>query len=113
MSARKVLAYYYVEAEKGIGNECRSMSYDMVLCCHVILLLKFCDSKFTYFSLPLFITFQVRMKAIEVGELLETVEWDYPSFYLNEHCFICCLPTKGWWGRLNLRLFPKWKVSLL
>ncbi len=151
MSARKVLAYYYVEAEKGIGNECRSMPYDMVFCCHVILLLKFCGCKFTYFSLPLFITFQVRMKAIEVaaaiivkddkvfatqrgygewqgwwefpggkieagespqealvreireeldaeievGELLETVEWDYPNFHLTMHCFMCSLISES------------------
>lgn len=28
---------------------------------------------------------------IEVGELLETVEWDYPDFHLKMHCFICSL----------------------
>ena len=28
---------------------------------------------------------------IEVGELLETVEWDYPDFHLTMHCFICRL----------------------
>lgn len=28
---------------------------------------------------------------IEVGELLETVEWDYPNFHLTMHCFICTL----------------------
>ncbi len=26
---------------------------------------------------------------IEVGELLTTVEWDYPKFHLTMHCFIC------------------------
>ena len=26
---------------------------------------------------------------IEVGELLETVEWDYPDSHLTMHCFIC------------------------
>lgn len=26
---------------------------------------------------------------IEVGELLETVEWDYPTFHLTMHCFLC------------------------
>ena len=26
---------------------------------------------------------------ISVGELLETVEWDYPNFHLTMHCFIC------------------------
>ena len=28
---------------------------------------------------------------IEVGELLETVEWDYPAFHLTMHCFLCSL----------------------
>ena len=28
---------------------------------------------------------------IEVKELLETVEWDYPNFHLTMHCFICSL----------------------
>ena len=28
---------------------------------------------------------------IEVGGLLETVEWDYPDFHLSMHCFICRL----------------------
>ena len=26
---------------------------------------------------------------IEVGNLLETVEWDYPAFHLKMHCYIC------------------------
>ena len=26
---------------------------------------------------------------IEVGELLETIEWDYPNFHLTMHCFVC------------------------
>ena len=28
---------------------------------------------------------------IEVGDLLETVEWDYPEFHLTMHCFLCTL----------------------
>lgn len=28
---------------------------------------------------------------IEVGDLLETVEWDYPDFHLTMHCFLCSL----------------------
>lgn len=28
---------------------------------------------------------------IEVGELLATVEWDYPNFHLTMHCFLCSL----------------------
>lgn len=30
---------------------------------------------------------------IEVGELLETVEWDYPAFHLTMHCFMCALKS--------------------
>lgn len=30
---------------------------------------------------------------IDVGDLLETVEWDYPSFHLTMHCFLCTLLT--------------------
>ena len=30
---------------------------------------------------------------IEVGELLETVEYDYPSFHLTMHCFICTIKS--------------------
>ena len=32
---------------------------------------------------------------IEVGELLETVEWDYPDFHLTMHCFICSLLSES------------------
>lgn len=32
---------------------------------------------------------------IEVGELLETVEWDYPSFHLTMHCFMCSLISES------------------
>ena len=32
---------------------------------------------------------------IEVGELLETVEWDYPDFHLTMHCFICKLLSES------------------
>lgn len=32
---------------------------------------------------------------ISVGELLETVEWDYPSFHLTMHCFICRLESES------------------
>ena len=27
------------------------------------------------------------------GELLDTVEWDYPTFHLTMHCFICTLES--------------------
>ena len=29
--------------------------------------------------------------AIVVGDLLDTVEWDYPEFHLTMHCFLCAL----------------------
>ena len=32
---------------------------------------------------------------IEVNELLETVEWDYPKFHLTMHCFICSLLSES------------------
>ncbi len=32
---------------------------------------------------------------IEVGELIETVEWDYPDFHLTMHCFICSLLSEN------------------
>jgi 8-oxo-dGTP diphosphatase len=28
---------------------------------------------------------------ISVGELLDTIEWDYPTFHLTMHCFVCSL----------------------
>ena len=32
---------------------------------------------------------------IEVGDLLETVEWDYPTFHLTMHCYICNLTSEN------------------
>ena len=32
---------------------------------------------------------------IEVEELLETVEWDYPNFHLTMHCFVCHLLSES------------------
>lgn len=32
---------------------------------------------------------------IAVGQLLETVEWDYPAFHLTMHCFICTLLSEA------------------
>ena len=32
---------------------------------------------------------------IAVGELMETVEWDYPEFHLRMHCFICTLLSES------------------
>lgn len=36
---------------------------------------------------------------IEVGELLHTVEFDYPTFHLTMHCFVCTLLS----GELELK----------
>ena len=30
---------------------------------------------------------------IEVGELLRTIDYDYPKFHLTMHCFRCTLPN--------------------
>lgn len=30
---------------------------------------------------------------IAVGELIRTIEWDYPTFHLTMHCFWCTLPV--------------------
>lgn len=35
---------------------------------------------------------------IEVGELITTIEYDYPKFHLTMHCFICKIKT----GELTL-----------
>ena len=32
---------------------------------------------------------------IEVGDLLETVEWDYPESHLTMHCFLCTLLSES------------------
>lgn len=32
---------------------------------------------------------------IVVGDLLETVEWDYPTFHLTMHCFVCSLQSES------------------
>ena len=28
---------------------------------------------------------------ITVGDLLQTIEWDYPAFHLTMHCYLCTL----------------------
>ena len=43
---------------------------------------------------------------IEVGELLQTVEWDYPDFHLTMHCFICSLISESM--RLNEHEAAAW-----
>ena len=32
---------------------------------------------------------------ISVGELLDTIEWDYPTFHLTMHCFECSLMSES------------------
>ena len=32
---------------------------------------------------------------IEVGNLLETVEWDYPNFHLTMHCYLCSFVSES------------------
>ena len=32
---------------------------------------------------------------VSVGELLETVEWDYPNFHITMHCFVCSLLSES------------------
>ena len=32
---------------------------------------------------------------IEVGDLIDTVEWDYPDFHLTLHCFWCTLTSQA------------------
>ncbi len=36
---------------------------------------------------------------IEVGELIDTVEYDYPKFHLTMHCFMCVIKA----GKLVLK----------
>ncbi len=36
---------------------------------------------------------------VEVGELIDTVEYDYPNFHLTMHCFICTIKS----GKLVLK----------
>lgn len=36
---------------------------------------------------------------VAVGELLDTVEWDYPAFHLSMDCFVCSIVS----GDLHLR----------
>ena len=43
---------------------------------------------------------------IEVGQLLDTVEWDYPNFHLTMHCFICSLLSESL--RLNEHEAATW-----
>lgn len=43
---------------------------------------------------------------IEVRDLLKTVEWDYPTFHLTMHCYICTLKSES--VQLNEHLASAW-----
>ena len=43
---------------------------------------------------------------IAVGELLDTVEWDYPTFHLTMHCYVCSLESEN--IRLNEHESASW-----
>lgn len=43
---------------------------------------------------------------INVGKLLDTVEWDYPEFHLTMHCFMCTLSHDAM--HLNEHEAAKW-----
>ena len=32
---------------------------------------------------------------LAVGDLLDTVEWDYPTFHLTMHCYVCTLESES------------------
>lgn len=44
---------------------------------------------------------------IEVGELIDTIEYDYPEFHLSMQCFLCTL-HKGSRMRLNEAMEARW-----
>ena len=46
---------------------------------------------------------------IEVGELLQTVEWDYPTFHLTMRCFWCKLTCEAL--HLNEHEAARWLSS--
>ena len=43
---------------------------------------------------------------ILIGKFLKTVEWDYPSFHLTLHCYMCSLLTEA--PHLNEHEAAKW-----
>ena len=43
---------------------------------------------------------------ISVGELLDTVEWDYPTFHLSMQCYVCRLESEDM--RLNEHESAAW-----
>ena len=43
---------------------------------------------------------------IEIGDLIRTVEWDYPSFHLTMHCYWCALTSDSF--HLNEHASARW-----
>ncbi len=46
---------------------------------------------------------------IEIGDLIRTVEWDYPDFHLTMHCFWCSLTSESL--RLNEHEASRWLTA--
>ena len=43
---------------------------------------------------------------ITVGDLLETIEWDYPAFHLRMYCYVCALRSED--VQLNEHMDSAW-----
>lgn len=43
---------------------------------------------------------------IAVGDLIDSVEWDYPTFHLTMHCYVCSLESEN--IRLNEHESSAW-----
>ena len=43
---------------------------------------------------------------IAIGDLLQTVEWDYPTFHLTLHCYWCTLTSEAF--HLNEHASARW-----
>ena len=43
---------------------------------------------------------------IEIGKLLRTVEWDYPTFHLTMHCYWCAMTSDSF--HLNEHVSARW-----
>ena len=43
---------------------------------------------------------------ITVGDLLETIEWDYPAFHLTMYCYLCTLKSES--VQLNEHMDSAW-----
>ena len=43
---------------------------------------------------------------IEIGDMIRTIEWDYPAFHLTMHCYWCALTSDSF--RLNEHESARW-----